>query len=218
VLVTAGPTREDIDPVRYIGNRSSGRMGIAIAAEAARRGADVTLVVGPTAVALPSVHDVVHVRRASDMHQAVLARADEMDVVVMAAAVADYAPTESAPIKLHKDQDTLTLVLRRTADILGDLGRRRREKGCGPVLVGFAAETDDVLRRAAAKREAKAVDLIVANDVSRADVGFDVDANEVTIVGADGTHHVPRQSKAAVAAVVLDHVEALVTAGKVVAS
>ena len=214
VLVTAGPTYEDIDPVRYVGNRSSGRMGFAIAAEAARRGAEVTLIAGPTAIEMPPVREVVRVRRAAEMHQAVMSRADAMDVVVMAAAVADYAPVESLPQKLSKDGDSLTLVLRRTADILGDLAHRRGAGGGRPLLVGFAAETEDVVRRAIAKREKKQVDLIVANDVSRLDAGFDVDENEVTLVGPGGAEHLPLQSKARVAAAVLDRVERLLTEGE----
>jgi phosphopantothenoylcysteine decarboxylase/phosphopantothenate--cysteine ligase len=209
VLITAGPTFEDLDPVRYIGNRSSGRMGFAIAAEAARRGADVTLVAGPTAVEPPPLGDVVRVRGAVDMHRAVIERADGMDVVVMAAAVADYTPAERAPGKVQKSGDTLTLVLNRTPDILGDLGRRRLKAGHGPVLVGFAAETDDLVARATAKREQKHADLIVANDVSRSDAGFDVDTNAVTIVGAGGAETLPLQSKSRVAAEVLDRVERL---------
>jgi len=211
VLVTAGPTHEDVDPVRYIGNRSSGRMGFAIAAEAARRGAEVTLVAGPTTIEAPAVREIVRVRRASEMHEAVLVRADAMDVVVMAAAVADYTPADPAPGKLSKDRESLTLVLQRTPDILGDLGSRRLAKGFGPVLVGFAAETEDVLRRATTKRDKKHVDLIVANDVSRDDSGFDVDVNEVTIIGADGADHQPLQSKAKVASAVLDRIEKLLT-------
>ena len=211
VLVTAGPTYEDVDPVRYIGNRSSGRMGFAIAAEAARRGAEVTLVAGPTSIEAPPVREVVRVRRAAEMHDAVLARADAMDVVIMAAAVADYAPADPALQKMAKDSESLMLVLQRTPDILGDLGSRRLAKGGGPILVGFAAETEDVVRRAAAKRERKHVDLIVANDVSGDDVGFDVDVNEVTIIGAEGADKLPRQSKTKVAAAVLERLEKLLT-------
>jgi phosphopantothenoylcysteine decarboxylase/phosphopantothenate--cysteine ligase len=210
VLVTAGPTYEDVDPVRYIGNRSSGRTGFAIAAEAARRGAEVTLVAGPTSVEAPVVREIVRVRRASEMHEAVLLRADTMDVVVMAAAVADYTPADPAVEKLSKDRDSLTLVLQRTQDILADLGSRRLANGGGPVLVGFAAETEDVLRRAGAKRESKHIDLIVANDVSRTDAGFDVDVNEVTIIGPEGADHLPLQSKAKLAAAVLDRIEKLI--------
>ena len=212
LLVTAGPTYEDLDPVRYIGNRSSGRMGFAIAAEAARRGADVTLVAGPTTVPPPAVNDIVRVRSAADMHAEVMARADQSDVVVMAAAVADYAPTARAADKIAKDGDSLTLVLTKTPDILSDLGRRRVAAGTGPVLVGFAAETSDVVRRATAKRENKHVDLIVANDVSRTDAGFDVDTNQVTIVGPDGAEALPLQSKARVAMAILDRIETLLAA------
>jgi phosphopantothenoylcysteine decarboxylase / phosphopantothenate---cysteine ligase len=209
VLVTAGPTFEDFDPVRYIGNRSSGRMGFALAAEASRRGADVTLVAGPTTEEPPPLREVVRVRGAVDMHRAVLDRADGMDVIVMAAAVADYTPAERAPRKVQKSGETLTLVLNRTPDILGDLGRRRSTSGHGPVLVGFAAETDDLVKRATAKLEQKHADLIVANDVSRPDAGFDVDTNAVTIVGGGGAETLPLQSKSRVAAEVLDRVERL---------
>jgi phosphopantothenoylcysteine decarboxylase / phosphopantothenate---cysteine ligase len=210
LLVTAGPTYEDVDPVRYIGNRSSGRMGFAVAAEARRRGAEVTLVAGPTTTTPPDVQELVRVRSAADMHAAVMARADRMNIVVMAAAVADYAPERRAPQKVTKRDDTLTLVLTKTPDILGDLGLRRLTSGQGPLLVGFAAETEDLVARAAAKRERKHADLIVANDVSRPDAGFDVDANAVTIVGPDGAEAVPLQSKARIAAIILDRVEHLV--------
>jgi phosphopantothenoylcysteine decarboxylase / phosphopantothenate---cysteine ligase len=208
VLVTAGPTFEDFDPVRFIGNRSSGRMGFALAAEARHRGAEVTLIAGPTTLDPPPVGDLVRVRSAAQMHEAVLTRAANMHVVVMAAAVADYAP-ERAPQKVPKGGETLTLVLRRTPDILGDLGLRRHASGKGPLLVGFAAETQDVVRRATEKREKKHADLIVANDVARTDAGFDVDTNAVTVVGAEGAESLPLQSKARVAAAILDRVERL---------
>jgi phosphopantothenoylcysteine decarboxylase / phosphopantothenate---cysteine ligase len=211
VLVTAGPTYEDVDPVRYLGNRSSGRMGFAIAAEAMRRGADVTLVAGPTSIAPPAVRELVRVRSAAEMHEAVLGRADQMAVVVMAAAVADYAPEQRADQKMAKRDDTITLTLRKNPDILADLGERRRAAGRGPVLVGFAAETENVVANASAKRERKHVDVIVANDVSREDAGFEVDANAVTIVDARGAESVPLQSKAGVAAAILNHIERLLT-------
>ncbi len=207
VLVTAGPTYEDFDPVRFVGNRSSGRMGFAIAEEAARRGADVTLVAGPSSLEVPRVPDVVRVRSAQQMHDAVLARADAAHVIIMAAAVADYTPVAPAGQKVSKGQDTLTLVLKKTPDILAELGARRAPGG--PLLVGFAAETEDVVARAVAKRARKGVDLIVANDVSRSDAGFDVDTNAVTFVDANGVEKVPRQSKARVAAAILDRVERL---------
>ena len=209
VLVTAGPTLEDFDPVRFVGNRSSGKMGYAVAAEAARRGAEVTLVTGPTNIDLPTVREVVKVRRAAEMHEAVMSRAGDMQVVIMAAAVADYTPVEPARQKLPKDNETLTITLKKTRDILGDLGQRRLAAGGGPVLVGFAAETENVVVHGTAKRERKHVDLIVANDVSRNDAGFDVDVNAVTIIGADGAESLPLQAKARVAAEILDRVERL---------
>jgi phosphopantothenoylcysteine decarboxylase/phosphopantothenate--cysteine ligase len=210
VIVTAGPTYEDFDPVRYLGNRSSGKMGVAIAAEATRRGAHVALVMGPSSVEPPEVRELVRVRTADQMHAAVIDRSATADVIVMAAAVADYAPAELAEQKVPKGGETLTLVLKKTPDILAELGRRRLAAGRGPVLVGFAAETHDVVGRAGAKRLAKHVDLIVANDVSRSDTGFAVDTNEVTIVGPDGAEALPLQSKARVASAILDRVETLV--------
>ena len=209
LLVTAGPTYEDLDPVRYIGNRSSGRMGFALAEEATRRGARVTLVAGPSSVAVPSVHQVVRVRGAQDMHDAVLANVGNADAVVMAAAVADYTPQVRADQKVAKSDGDLTIVLRRTPDILATLGARRAAAGDPTVLVGFAAETSDVVARATDKLRRKQVDLIVANDVSRTDAGFDVDTNEVTLVSAAGADVVPLQSKARIAGAVLDRLVAL---------
>jgi phosphopantothenoylcysteine decarboxylase/phosphopantothenate--cysteine ligase len=190
-------------------------MGYAIAAEAARRGAEVTLVTGPTTIDMPPVHDVVRVRRAGEMHDAVMSRAAGMQLVVMAAAVADYTPAEHARQKVPKEGETLTVVLRKTRDILGDLGQLRLAAGRGPVLVGFAAETENVLAHAAAKRERKHVDMIVANDVSRSDAGFDVDANAVTVItAADGMEPLPLQPKARVAAQILDRVEKLLSGSR----
>ena len=210
VLVTAGPTYEDIDPVRFVGNRSSGRMGFALAAEARRRGARVTLVAGPTRVEPPQVDELVRVRSAADLHAAVMRVAGETDLVIMAAAVADYAPSSPAEGKIAKGDGPMMLTMERTADVLADLGRLpSRAEGRGPVLVGFAAETSNLLAKASAKRERKGADLIVANDVSRDDIGFDVDANAVTIISASATVEVPRQSKARVAAAILDQVSPL---------
>jgi len=209
VLITAGPTYEDFDPVRFVGNRSSGRMGYAIAAEAMHRGAEVTLITGPTAIELPPAREVVRVRSAAEMHDAVVSRAGDMHVVVMAAAVADYAPVARAGQKVQKSGDELTLVMKKTPDILGELGLRRLSSRRGPLLVGFAAETESVVARATEKREKKHVDLIVANDVSRSDAGFDVDTNAVTIVGADGAETLPLQPKSAIAAEILNRVEKL---------
>ena len=212
VMVTAGPTYEDLDPVRFVGNRSSGRMGYALAAEALRRGATVTLVSGPTHLAAPHGVDLIAVRSAADMHTAVMARAAEQDAVLMAAAVADYTPANPAGQKVKKAEGDLTITLQRTKDILGDLGRLPSRAQRLPVLIGFAAETQDVVAYAKGKLEQKAVDLVVANDVSRAGVGFDVDLNAVTIVSADGVEDVPLQSKSAVAARVLDRLEQLLIA------
>jgi phosphopantothenoylcysteine decarboxylase/phosphopantothenate--cysteine ligase len=213
LLVTAGPTYEDIDPVRYVGNRASGRMGFAIAAEAKRRGARVTLVAGPTTVQPPAVDALVRVRSAAEMHEAVMRSAPGADVVVMAAAVADYAPAQAAPGKIAKGEAPLTLTLQRTRDILADLGSMRQGMAAAaPILVGFAAETTDVVARAREKRTRKQVDLIVANDVSQPDRGFDVENNAVTIIGEQGEEQVPLQSKARVAAVILDRVEELLRA------
>jgi phosphopantothenoylcysteine decarboxylase / phosphopantothenate---cysteine ligase len=208
VLVTAGPTYEDIDPVRYVGNRSSGRMGLAIAAEAARRGAQVQLVLGPTSLAVPPEVAVERVRSAADMHAAVMRLADGVDVVVMSAAVADYTPAGGPHgEKVAKGDGPLTVTLERTQDILADLGRAR-EGAARPVLVGFAAETHDVLVRARCKLQSKQVDLIVANDVSRADAGFEVDTNVATFVDAGGETALPLMSKRELAGRILDRVEA----------
>jgi phosphopantothenoylcysteine decarboxylase / phosphopantothenate---cysteine ligase len=212
VVVSAGPTYEDIDPVRYLGNRSSGRMGFAVAAEAAARGASVVLVAGPTAVDPPAGIPVVRVRTAAEMHAAVLEEATSADVVVMAAAVADYAPVRAAE-KIAKDRGELVLRLARTPDILAELGARRASGGLrATLLVGFAAETSDVLARAREKRRLKQVDMIVANDVSRADRGFDVESNAATIVTSDGEIDVPLQSKAGVASAIVDRIVALMAA------
>jgi phosphopantothenoylcysteine decarboxylase/phosphopantothenate--cysteine ligase len=207
VVVSAGPSYEDIDPVRYVGNRSSGRMGFALAAAARRRGARVTLVVGPTRLDPPAVDETVRVRSAAEMHEAMMAAASAADVVIMAAAVADYTPSAPSSGKIAKLEGPLTLTLNRTRDILADLGARRAAATAGPVLVGFAAETDDLLRKAREKRVRKGVDLIVANDVSQPDRGFDADTNAVTIVSAEGDESISLQSKDRVAAAILDRVE-----------
>ena len=207
VVVTAGPTYEDIDPVRYVGNRSSGRMGFAIATEARRRGAHVTLVSGPTAVEAPPADETLRVRSASEMHSAVMRAAERADVVIMAAAVADYTPAQPSGAKIAKTDAPMTLTLERTRDILADLGSGRGRGAGSPLLVGFAAETDNVLAKAREKRLRKNADLIVANDVSQEGVGFDGDTNAVTIIGEDGEQPVALRSKAEVAAVIVDRIE-----------
>ena len=206
VLVTAGPTLEDLDPVRFVGNRSSGRMGFAIAEEAARRGARVTLIAGPTALEAPAVGEVVRVRSAAEMHAAVMAAAPSVDVVVMAAAVADYAPARGAAAEKIEKGGPLTITLERTVDILAALGARRGTAS-RPVLVGFAAQTGDPVAAARRKLQSKAVDLIVANDVTAPGAGFDVETNEVTFVGGDATEHLPLMPKIRVAAALLDRIE-----------
>jgi phosphopantothenoylcysteine decarboxylase/phosphopantothenate--cysteine ligase len=206
VLVTAGGTREPIDAVRYVGNRSSGKQGHAVAAEAAARGALVTLVT-TTDRPGPAGADVVVVETAAEMHDAVLARAAVSDVIVMAAAVADFRPKQVANHKLKKDDGTPELVLEPTTDILAAIGRTRRPD---QVLVGFAAETAagaDLRHLAQDKLRRKGLDLVVANDVSAPHAGFGHDTNEVLIVGADGSAvEVPVSPKSAVAAVILDAV------------
>ena len=203
VVVTAGGTREPIDPVRFIGNRSSGKQGHAVAEEAAARGAKVTLVT-TTNLPVPNGIDVVRVETAAEMEQATLSRADDADVVVMAAAVADFRPVTSVDRKLKKADGVPQVVLEATTDILAALGARRR---AGQTIVGFAAETDDLRAHAAEKLARKGVDLIVANDVSAPGVGFEHDTNAVLILRADGTAtEVPLTDKRAVARAILDDV------------
>ncbi len=203
VVISAGGTREAIDPVRFITNRSSGKQGHALADAARRRGAQVVLVT-TSAQPRPVGVEVIEVETAAQMEAAMVERASGADVVVMAAAVADFRPKEIHDVKLHKSDGIPELILEPTNDILAELGRRRRP---GQVLVGFAAETHDVHERAAAKLAAKGVHLMVANDVSAPGVGFDHDTNEVTLLGADGTSTVvPLASKSAVADAVWDRV------------
>src|SRR5687767_8334150 len=210
VIVTAGPTREAIDPVRFVGNRSSGKMGYAVAAAARARGANVVLISGPTALQPPSGVEIIRVTTAAEMRDAVVPRAAHADVVIMAAAVADYAPAAATLQKIHKDGETLTLSFVRTPDILAELGLQRAS-GERPLLVGFAAETEDVIASARRKQREKKVDLVVANDVSRNDAGFEVDTNEVTLVSAVGEETLPLQSKSAIAAQIVQRIETLLT-------
>jgi phosphopantothenoylcysteine decarboxylase/phosphopantothenate--cysteine ligase len=207
VIVTAGPTYEDIDAVRYVGNRSSGKMGYAVAAEAARRGARVVLVSGPSHLAPPPGVEVVPVRSAREMQTAVQQHAADSDIVVMAAAVADYTPDRGpAAGKIEKTDAHLELRLVRTPDILAELGRSRgrAEK---PVLVGFAAESGDPVPRGRDKLLRKQADFIVANDISRDDAGFEADTNAVTIISKDGEEAVALAPKAEIAARILDRAE-----------
>ncbi len=207
VLVTAGGTREPLDAVRFVGNRSSGRMGVALAEEAQRRGAEVTLIASNLAVAPPVGVEIVQAPTAADVQQATTSRAGA-DVVLMAAAVSDYRPAQSDDAKRPKDDKTWQIELEPTADVLRDLGESRKND---QVLVGFAAETAaDGLERARKKLADKQVDLIVYNDVSRDDVGFDAKENEVVIVSAQGERRVEKAPKEAIAAAILDEVEHLI--------
>ncbi len=209
-VVSAGPTYEDIDPVRFIGNRSSGRMGYAIAAEAARRGGAVILVTGPSRLDAPAGVRVERVRSAAEMFRAVRAHAlAGADAVIMAAAVADYTPeTGATTAKIEKGDQPLMLRLVRTPDILAELGRTRGAAAL-PVLVGFAAETGDPRPRARQKLHSKQADLIVANDVSRPDAGFDVDTNAAILISADDEVETPVQLKTELASTIVNRIEAL---------
>jgi phosphopantothenoylcysteine decarboxylase/phosphopantothenate--cysteine ligase len=209
VVVTAGPTYEDLDDVRYIGNRSSGKMGYAVAMEAARRGARVVLISGPTRLDAPAGVELVRVRRAAEMHNAVQAVAGDADVIVMAAAVADYAPAEGAHAgKIEKQDGPLELTLVRTPDILAELGRRRAGAP-RPVLIGFAAESGDPVPRGREKLRRKAVDMIVANDITLPEGGFDSESNAATIIGAGDDEVFALGPKTELASRILDRAERL---------
>jgi phosphopantothenoylcysteine decarboxylase/phosphopantothenate--cysteine ligase len=202
VVVSAGPTRERIDPVRHLSNRSSGKMGYALAAAAARRGARVILISGPVQLAPPFGVERTVVETAAEMREAVLRAREGAVAVFMAAAVSDYVPAPSVT-KRKRDGSPLTLILEEAPDILAELARDRG----GTLLVGFAAETEDVVENARAKLERKNLDFIVANDVSRADIGFDAEDNEVAILRRGGeAWSLPRASKAEIAEAILDRV------------
>ena len=205
ILITAGPTREKIDPVRYLTNRSSGRMGYALAEAALRRGARVLLISGPTSLTVPNGAEVTRIESAEEMRQAVLNRLPQATVVIKTAAVSDYRPKFAAPQKIKRKR-AMSLELEPTADILSELARQKTSQ----ILVGFAAETENVLENARQKLASKSLDAIVVNDVSREGTGFDSDRNAVTII----THHevveVPETSKWDVAQRVLDQVVRLI--------
>ena len=203
VLVTAGPTREDIDPVRFLSNRSSGKMGYAVARAAARRGAKVVLVTGPTALETPGGVERVDVRSAEDMLRAVEARFPECTLALFAAAVADYRAVEPSESKIKRTQDALTLRLEPNPDILATVAREKGDR----LVVGFAAETDNVAENARKKLAQKNADVMVANDVTAEGAGFDVDTNMVTLLSSDGRDlPLPRLTKAEVAERILDEV------------
>ena len=205
IVVTAGGTEEPIDPVRVITNRSSGKMGYAVAEAARDRGASVTLIAAPTALDDPAGIDARHVDSAEAMRQAVLEACEHADALVMAAAVADYRPAKPSPAKLKKDDAVLSIALERTADILA--GSRR-----GMVRVGFAAESGSLVENATAKLVAKELDLIAANDITLPDAGFGADTNKVTLIDGEGPTDLPLMSKYEVAGHILDRVSALLAA------
>jgi phosphopantothenoylcysteine decarboxylase/phosphopantothenate--cysteine ligase len=205
VLVTAGPTREPIDPVRYISNRSSGKMGYAIADAARRRGAEVTLISGPTSLPIPAGVAITQITTAAEMHEAVMQNAPSHQIVIKAAAVADFAPSEAAAQKIKKaaGQDEIAITLRKNPDILAALAAVKPR----PFVVAFAAETSNVEENAREKLRRKDADLIVANDVSNGSIGFDADENEVVIIARDGAStHVDKAPKFVVANRILDAV------------
>lgn len=206
VLVTAGPTVERIDPVRYITNRSTGKMGYAIAEAAAARGARVTLISGPVRLEAPEGVERVSVESSAELCAAVLERGAAADVVIQAAAPADFRPREVARQKIKKTGENMTLELEATTDIAAELGRRKRE---GQILVAFAAETNDVLENARRKLERKNADLIVANDVSRSDAGFGADTNVVTLISRADARALEKMPKRDVADAILDRVREL---------
>lgn len=207
VVVSAGPTREAIDPVRFISNRSSGKMGVAIAEAAWRRGADVTLIAGPLGVPAPSGVQVEHVQSTADMHDAIARHLPGADVLVMAAAPSDFRPARAATAKIKKGGAFPDMGLEATPDILLETAPFRKQ---GMVTVGFALETDDLLANASNKLVSKGLDLIVANDARESGAGFEVDTNRVTLLAADGAREdLPLQSKRAVAEHILDRVEGL---------
>jgi len=212
VVVTAGGTREPIDPVRFVGNHSSGKMGYALAVAARDRGAEVALIHGPTALPTPyGVRDVA-VETARQMHDAVLTAVSTADVLLMAAAVADYRPVAAADQKIKKGEADLVIKLARNPDILLAVAGQRETSGCPRVTVGFAAETEDLLSNAREKLTRKRLDIIAANDVSAADSGFAVDTNQVTLLdSAGGITPLPLLSKDEVADMILDRVVALLT-------
>ena len=212
IIVTAGGTQEPLDPVRMLANRSSGKQGIALAQAALDAGGNVTLIAAPLALPVPAGVQHVTVRTAADMAGAVLDACQEADGLLMAAAVADFRPAQAARQKLKKEQGLPTLALERTSDILAAVARQRQQTGRPRVVVGFAAETENLLQNARAKLQAKALDLIAANDVASPDSGFGVDTNRVTLIDARGTvEALPLLSKAEVAQRVIERVLLLLT-------
>ncbi len=199
-LITAGPTREPLDPVRYLSNRSSGKMGYAIAAAAAAAGHEVTLISGPTGLAAPAGLEMVRVTTAQEMYEAVQKVLPGVQVAIFAAAVADYRPVQASGQKIKKHETTMTITLERTRDILGSA----RASGFSGLLVGFAAETENLEANAKGKLHRKGCDLLVANDVSGSETGFDTDENEITLFFANGdARALPRAGKDVLAQIIV---------------
>ena len=208
ILITAGPTREAIDPVRYLTNKSSGKMGYAIANTAAKQGHRVILVSGPTRLDIPDRIDYIPVQTAEEMYQVVENYIQKADIAIFAAAVADYRPAVVPEHKIKKTGDTMTLELIKNPDILGSV---RPKFDYGGILVGFAAETENVEENARGKLKRKGCDLVIANDVSRKDIGFDVNENEILLVFPDSTQKPPKANKEHLAHVILDNALELAT-------
>ena len=203
VLVTAGPTQEFIDPVRFISNPSSGKMGFAVAAAAEHRGAEVTLITGPTSNPMPANVNAIRVRTAEEMAQAVFSHADRNDIIIKAAAVSDFRPSRPSSRKVKKNDPEMTLQLEKNIDILMELGRRKKNQ----ILVGFAAETEDLVQNAEAKLAQKNLDIIAGNLIGAPSSGFGADTNEVTLFFRDGTREeVPLMEKEAVAHILLNRI------------
>lgn len=206
VLVTAGPTREPIDPVRYISNHSSGKMGYAVVSAAVRRGAEVLLISGPVSLERPAGADFIGVSSAEEMRREVMRNYQDCDVIIMVAAVADYRPSEISPLKVKKDEDTLSLKLEKNPDIAKELGKVKENR----ILAGFCAETDNLMENAKKKIEEKNLDLIIANDVTMEGAGFGTDTNIIKIIKRDGSiTELPLMSKLSAAHRIWDEIAAL---------
>ena len=203
MLVTAGPTVERIDPVRFISNRSTGKMGYAIAKIASLRGADVTLVSGPVNIEPPRFVKVINVESAKEMFDAVTQNSDSMDIIIKAAAVADYTPASVADEKIKKKDGDMAIPLKRTSDILKYLGEHKKE---GQFICGFSMETENMLENSRKKLEKKNADMIVANNVKVEGAGFGVDTNVVTLITKEGYKELPQMSKEDVASAILDSI------------
>ena len=203
VLITAGPTRESLDPVRYITNHSSGKMGYALAKAALSRGAHVTLVSGPVSINPPSGADLISVNSAKEMYAAVITKKDEQDVFIMAAAVADYTPASFSEQKIKKSDDDMTIQLERTSDILKEIGHSKKP---GQVVAGFAMETEKLIENATKKLDSKNADLIVANNTKDEGAGFGTDTNKIALISQNGTEEIPLLSKDECANIILDKI------------